>query len=64
MAKKQDFEEKLQVAKELLEKLNSPDISLNESMQIYKKGIKTLEEASKMLENAKLEFSQMDEGEL
>ncbi len=62
--KKQGFEEKLQVAKELLEKLNSSDISLNESMKIYKEGIKVLEDASKMLENAKLEFVQMDEEEL
>jgi len=55
----QDFEKKLEEAKKLLEKLNNPEISLYEAMQYYKKGIKLLEEASKMIEEAKLEFEQI-----
>ena len=55
----QDFEKKLKEAKELLEKLNNPDITLFEAMQYYKKGIKLLEEATKMIEEAKLQFKQL-----
>ena len=54
-----DFEKKLEEAKKLLEKLNDPEITLYEAMEYYKKGIKLLEEASKMIEEAKLEFEQI-----
>ncbi len=55
----QDFEKKLEEAKKLLEKLNDPEITLYDAMQYYKKGIKLLEEASKMIEEAKLEFEEI-----
>ena len=55
----QDFEKKLKEAKELLEKLNDPEITLFEAMQYYKKGIKLLEEATKTIEEAKLQFKQL-----
>ncbi|HIQ50996.1 MAG TPA: exodeoxyribonuclease VII small subunit [Nautiliaceae bacterium] len=55
----QDFEKKLKEAKELLEKLNDPEITLFEAMQYYKKGIKLLEEATKMIEEAKMQFKQL-----
>ena len=55
----QDFEKKLKEAKELLEKLNDPEITLFEAMEYYKKGIKLLEEATKMIEEAKLQFKQL-----
>jgi len=55
----QDFEKKLKEAKELLEKLNDPEITLFEAMQYYKKGVKLLEEATKMIEEAKLQFKQL-----
>ena len=55
----QDFEKKLEEAKKLLEKLNNPEITLYEAMEYYKKGIKLLEEASKMIEEAKLEFEKI-----
>lgn len=48
------FEEKIGKAKELLEKLNEADITLEQSMKIYKEGIKILNESNQMLENAKL----------
>ncbi len=54
-----DFEKKLKEAKELLDKLNDPEITLYEAMQYYKKGIKLLEEATKMIEEAKLEFEEI-----
>lgn len=56
-----NFEDKLNEAKELLGKLNDSEITLNESMDIYKKGVKALEDASKMLEKAKLVFEEKGE---
>lgn len=55
----EDFEKKLKEAKELLEKLNNPEITLFQAMEFYKKGIKLLEEASKMIEDAKLQFKEL-----
>ena len=54
-----DFEKKIEISKEILEKLMDPSIALEESMKFYKEGIKELKEASKMLENAKLEFEEL-----
>jgi exodeoxyribonuclease VII small subunit len=55
----EDFEKKLKQAKELLEKLNDPEITLFQAMEYYKKGVKLLEEASKMIEEAKLQFKEL-----
>ncbi len=57
--KAKDFEQKLEISKAILEKLMDPSITLEESMKLYKEGIKELKEASKMLENAKLEFEEL-----
>jgi len=55
----ENFEKKLKEAKELLEKLNDPEITLFQAMEYYKKGVKLLEEATKMIEEAKLEFKEI-----
>lgn len=52
------FEKKIEKAKELLEKLSNPDITLSDSLDVYKNGIKELEEAQKLLDEAKLIFTQ------
>ena len=52
-----NFEEKIIKAKELLEKLSNPQITLSDSIQVYKTGIKELEDAQKLLDEAKLIFS-------
>jgi len=54
-----NYETKLKEAKELLDKLNDPNITLYEGMEIYKKGVKILEEATKILEEAKLEYEEI-----
>jgi exodeoxyribonuclease VII small subunit len=54
-----DYEEKLKQAKELLEKLNNPEITLYEGMEIYKKGVKIIEEAEEILQKAKLEYEEI-----
>ena len=56
MAKKISFEDKIKNAKELLDKLIDPEITLQDSVKVYKDGIKQLEDAQKLLDEAKLEF--------
>ena len=56
-----DYEKKLEEAKKLLDKLNDPEITLYEGMEYYKKGIKILDEATKILEKAKLEYEEIKE---
>lgn len=51
-----NFEEKIIKAKELLEKLSSPQITLSDSIKLYKTGVKELEDAQKLLDEAKLIF--------
>jgi exodeoxyribonuclease VII small subunit len=62
MAEKKDieqsnFEDKIIKAKELLEKLSNPQITLSDSINVYKTGVKELEDAQKLLDEAKLIFS-------
>ena len=52
-----NFEEKITKAKELLEKLSNPQITLSDSIKVYKTGVKELEDAQKLLDEAKLIFS-------
>ena len=52
-----NFEEKIFKANELLEKLSNPQITLSDSIQVYKTGVKELEDAQKLLDEAKLMFS-------
>ena len=56
LIEEQTFEVKIEKAKELLEKLSNPQITLSDSLDIYKNGIKELEEAQKLLDEAKLIF--------
>lgn len=52
-----NFEEKILKAKEILEKLTKSDITLNDSLKLYNEGLKELEVAQKLLEEAKLVFT-------
>ncbi len=63
MSEELSFESELNGAKELLKELGNPEITLAKSVEVYKEGIKKLENAAKMLEEAKLqieEFSKKD----
>jgi exodeoxyribonuclease VII small subunit len=51
------FEDKIIEAKALLEKLSNPDITLSDSLEVYKSGVKQLEDAQKLLDEAKLIFT-------
>ena len=51
------FEDKILEAKQLLEKLSNPQITLSDSIEVYKTGMKQLEDAQKLLDDAKLIFT-------
>ncbi len=57
---KLNFEDKIKKAKELLDKLIDPEITLQTSVQVYKDGMKELEDAQKLLDEAKLEFEELN----
>ena len=50
------FEERIEKSKEILEKLMNPEITLSDSVALYKNGTDELKEASKLLEEVKLKF--------
>lgn len=52
------FEDKIKNAKEILEKLTKSDITLSDSLKLYNEGLEELETAQKLLEEAKLVFSE------
>ncbi len=54
-----DFEKKLENAKSVLEKLMDPELTLDQSVKSYKEGMKTLQEAQHILEEATLEFEKI-----
>ncbi|MBM0637196.1 exodeoxyribonuclease VII small subunit [Campylobacter sp. VicNov18] len=55
------FEANLKQANEALEKLNNQELALDESIKIYKEGLKSIKKARLALEKAKLEVEQIDE---
>lgn len=54
------FENKIENAKKLLEKLIDPQITLSNSVDIYKNGMNELKEAQELLDSAKLEFEELN----
>lgn len=59
MSEKSSFETELDGAKELLKELSNPEITLAKSVEVYREGLKKLESASKMLEDAKLQVQEL-----
>ena len=59
MPKKVDFETKLESAKETLEILMNPEITLQDSVKAYEKGMKELSDAQKMLEDAQIKIQEI-----
>ncbi|MBK2000301.1 exodeoxyribonuclease VII small subunit [Campylobacter sp. LH-2024] len=55
------FEEKIKKANEALDKLNNDELTLNESVKIYKMGLESIKKAREELEKAKLEVENIDE---
>lgn len=59
MAKRVNFEDKIDSAKKLLEKLSLQDIPLDESIKAYEAGMKELKAAQKILEDASLQIEEI-----
>ena len=59
----ENFEAKLQKSKELIDKLMNPDITLEESIKIYKEGLESIKEAQKLLEEAKLKVQEISKAQ-
>ncbi|MDM5271111.1 exodeoxyribonuclease VII small subunit [Sulfurovum sp. zt1-1] len=59
--KNETFEEKLEYSKTLLEKLMKPDITLEESVKLYEEGLTTIKEAQKLIEEAKIKVSVIEQ---
>ena len=55
----ESFEQKLEKAKAILEKLSNPELSLADGMKQYQEGIAILKDASKMVEEAKIEYTKL-----
>lgn len=55
------FEVLIEQAKEALNRLNQGDLSLKESLEVYKGGLESLQQAQDLLEKAKLEYSRLEE---
>ncbi|MBT3280762.1 MAG: exodeoxyribonuclease VII small subunit [Campylobacteraceae bacterium] len=53
-----NFENKIKSAKNILDKLIDPEITLQKSVNIYKDGMKELEEAQKLLDDAKFKYEE------
>ncbi len=50
------FEQKLEESKEILNRLMSPKITLEESLKLYEEGLKRIKSAQKMIEEAKVKI--------
>ncbi len=59
--KNKTFEEKLEYSKALLEKLMNPEITLEESVKLYEDGLKNIKAAQKLIEEAKIKISVIDQ---
>jgi exodeoxyribonuclease VII small subunit len=53
------FEQNIANGQKYLEELIDPEITLSKSVEIYKKGIRELQTAQKLLDEAKLEFQEI-----
>jgi exodeoxyribonuclease VII small subunit len=55
----QNFESKLDSAKEILETLMNPEITLQDSVKAYEKGMGELSKAQKILEDAVIKINEI-----
>lgn len=55
----ESFESKIEKIEKLLESLNDENLTLSDSVKLYKDGLNLVNEARDMLENAKLEITQI-----
>ena len=54
------FEQKLEESKKILNQLINPDITLEESLKLYEKGLAEIKAAQKMIEEAKVKIQTIE----
>ena len=57
------FEDRIAKIKQIIDKLNSTEITLKDGMQLYKDGVDEINEAQKMLESAKNLYDEINKKE-
>lgn len=57
------FEDRIAKIKQIIDKLNSTEITLKDGMQLYKDGVDEINEAQKMLESAKNLYDEINSQE-
>ncbi|NOZ90050.1 MAG: exodeoxyribonuclease VII small subunit [Epsilonproteobacteria bacterium] len=62
--KSDTFEQKLELSKEILNKLLDPSITLEESIKLYEEGLTHIKEAQKMIEEAKVKIQIIEKEKL
>lgn len=60
----ENFENLIERSKNALMRLGNPDLTLKESLEIYKTGLNDLKKAQKLLEDAKLEYETLSTSEI
>ena len=54
------FEQKLEESKKILNQLMNPEITLEESLNLYENGLAQMKEAQKMIEEAKVKIETIE----
>lgn len=54
-----EFEARVKKIKEILEKLNEPNLSLKDGMELFKNGTEELKAAQKMLDEARILYNEI-----
>lgn len=57
------FEEKMKKLDEIVTKLDSDEITLEESLELYKEGVMLTKECDEILKNAQLNVEELTKGE-
>ena len=63
MAKEQKFEQQMKKLQEIVEKIESNDISLDESICLYEEGLKLSKSLKEQLENFEKKISEINSNE-
>lgn len=58
---KQGFEQKIEEAKKILDRLMDSEVTLEESIKLYEEGVKRIKEAQMMIEEAKLKVETIEQ---
>lgn len=55
------FEEKMKKLEDIIQKLDSDEVQLEESLSLYKEGINLSKECDEILKNAQLEIEELED---